>query len=125
MMITCVSDLATQQVDKPVVAMDGTMAEALSAIGDHVDTTGMRCVGMVVAPEAEVAFAQNLPDFVHLEDASSLDEIVAKAPEIVVLGPSALLGSVVTEGVVRRLLDALPGVRIVCATGIRTDLELW
>lgn len=121
-MIPAISDLATDEVDQPVVAMDGALEETLRVIGDHVDRHGLRCVGLIVLPNSEVAFSQNLADSVHLEDVSSIDEVVAKQPDMVVIGPSALLGGVAEYAITQRILEAHPGVRIVCATGIRTDI---
>jgi hypothetical protein len=123
-LIPVVMDPSFQQMDNPVVAMDGDLAETLSMIGDHVDTRKPRCIGLIVTPGSEVAFAQNLPESVHLEDASSIDEIISADPELVVIGPTALLRNDIRGSVIERILGARPGTRIICATGIRTDLQL-
>lgn len=122
MMITCISDLSTEATHEQVVAMDGDLTEVLPLIAQTCGIDSERIVGVIVDVDKQVAFFQNMPHAIHLEAMSSLAELRDRDAEMVVVGPTALLGCLV-EDVVLGILRQLPGARIVCATGLRNDLS--
>lgn len=124
-MIPVISDLETDAVDEPVVAMDGELHETLPLIRGMARRLGYECLGITAVAGFSGSFHAAFGDSMSLTDEAAIRRLKDRFVDLVVIGPTALLGSVAEERITQLVREAIPNVRVVCATGIRTDLELF
>ncbi len=124
-MILAISDLETEGVDERIVAMDGELHETLPLIRGMARRLGYECLGITTVAGFSSPFHAAFGDSYMLTDEASIRRLKDRFVDLVVIGPTAMIGGVATERLAELIVETIPGVRVVCATGIRTDLELF